>query len=397
MSTESLDKPTPHLSALTQKEVLNLLSILEGYLPYSLPLYRRLQFYLAHPGATEGPPHAQIFHTPTQCVDDDGIKSSLCGSNEASLQDECVDETWTKAGSPWLAAHVDLSRCGETQVWIFANWECSEQVDHRNNTKPPPPSPQELEARQVLLRSFFEFIYTKCVPLMPQNPPTSFTSVKKHHGNHHPYSPSAVLLGACNLAIRSLIPDSAIRRVDFPYLKYIFRSSTYEHAPSGSKPNARETLPPGYRYGALRQPQDLQLALDRTHIPRTVDTLALLPSRAVFYQDEPAPVAWGFLGIDASLTSLRTEPQHRGKNLAVLLAGELFNMQHEHFETRICEGSVNMRRGSLSEWGHADVGEDNSGSRRVMEKAGGEVWWKDCWVEVELERLFGAEGMWHGP
>jgi hypothetical protein len=30
----------------------------------------------------------------------------------------------------------------------------------------------------------------------------------------------------------------------------------------------------------------------------------------------------------------------------------------------------------------------------VMEKAGGAVMWEDCWVEVELERLFGEDGIW---
>jgi hypothetical protein len=182
--------------------------------------------------------------------------------------------------------------------------------------------------------------------------------------------------------------------VNFPYLKYIFPSTAYEHNPSSLIANTHDTLPPGYRYSDLRHPHDLQLAIHRTHIPRTVETLALLPSRAIFFDEGPAPVAWGFLGLDASLTTLHTETAHRGRGLAVRLARELLRMQGKEFKPRAYEPRGGFNADSGSRWGHADVVEQNIGSRKVMERAGGAVMWKDCVVEIELEKLFGKGGLW---
>ncbi|KAF7509525.1 hypothetical protein GJ744_007925 [Endocarpon pusillum] len=381
--------PGHRLSLPTKPEVLSLLSTLEAYLPYSLPLYRRLQFYLAHPSDPTGPPHAHIFQAFAKGLGGQRSKPRPAGGGGRLLQDEPPDAIETMLQRPWLAAHVDLSRSGETQIWVFANWECPSGKDY------PRPQPEDIGTRRCLLLSFFEFVYTHYVPLMPPTTPLSFMKVKKLHGNHHSYSPSAVLLGSCNLSIRSLIPELAIRRVDQAYMKYVFSSAGNEQILSEPIPNTLgTTLPPGYRFGPLRQPKDLQLAIDRTTIPRTVETLAQLPSRAVFFEDEPEPVAWGFLGVDASLTSLHTEPHHRGKNLAVLLARELLRMQGQYFSARGFEGRGDGSVENGSELGHADVGEVNLGSRRVMEKAGARPLWKVCWVEVELETLFGEGGIW---
>ncbi len=380
--TMSTGVPESRSSLPTEAEVRSLLSTLEGYLPYSLPLYRRLQLYLAQPSDPTGPPHAHIFQAFAKGLEGHKSERRPAEGSERLLQDGASDATETILQRPWLAAHVDLSRSGETQIWVFANWECLSGKDY------PTPQVEDIEIRRCLLLSFFEFVYTRCVPLMLPTPPLSFMKVKKLHGNHHSYSPSAVLLGSCNLSVCSLIPELAIRRVDCSYMKYIFFSAGDLQTLSDPIPNTLATLPPGYRFGTLRQPEDLQLAIDRTTIPRTVETLALLPSRAVFFENEPGPVAWGFLGVDASLTSLHTEPHHRGKNVAVLLATELLRMQGEYFSARGFEarGDVNVK--NKSKLGHADVGEDNLGSKRVMEKAGGRPLWKVCWVEVELETLF---------
>ena len=69
-------------------------------------------------------------------------------------------------------------------------------------------------------------------------------------------------------------------------------------------------------------------------------------------------------------------------------------MQREHFRTPTNVESEILRTESGSGWGHADIREDNLGSRRVMEKVGGRAMWVDYWVETELERLFGKGGLW---
>jgi hypothetical protein len=381
-----------HLSLPSQSEVLSLLSLLERYLPYSLPLYRRLQFYLAHPSHSTGPPHAQIWQASAQDIGIHRTQSSSRTSSELPLQDATTRDTKEEVRVPWLAAHVDLSRSGETQVWIFANWECFDQDAHQQ----PPLSPRETEARRTLLQAFLEFVYTRCVPLMPSETPASYKCFENFRGSRRPYSPSAALIGSCHETVRSLIPNPALGKVNSHYLKYIFPSTSHMQSPTGPIASTQDVLPRGYRYGALRQPCDLQVALDRTSIPRTVETMAILPSRAIFYEDEPDPVAWGFVGIDASLTTLHTEHEHRRKNLAVSLAKELLRIQAAQFKTPGCKGGEDQRADSRSSWGHADVSEDNTGSQRVMAKAGGWLMWRNCWVQVELERLLGEGGLWSG-
>ncbi len=121
---------------------------------------------------------------------------------------------------------------------------------------------------------------------MLPTPPLSSMKVKQLHGNYRSYCSSAVLLGSCNLSIRSLIPELAIRRVDRSYMKYIFFSAVDVQTISESLPNTLATLPPDYRFGALRQSEDLQLVVDQTTIPRTAGKMALLPSGAVFFEIE---------------------------------------------------------------------------------------------------------------
>ena len=116
--------------------------------------------------------------------------------------------------------------------------------------------------------------------------------------------------------------------------------------------------------------------------------MSSLFSVGVFYKNEPTPVGWGFLGKDASLTSLHTEPEHRGKGLAPLISKERVRHEQECFLTpgEEAEGEV--------QWAHADVDEGNVASRRVMEKMGGKQYWGVAWIEVELKTLVGSQGIW---
>lgn len=116
--TMSTGMPGYHLSLPTKPEVLSLLSTLEAYLPYSLPLYRRLQFYLAHPSDPTGPPHARIFQAFAKGLDGERSKPRPAEGSGHLLQDEPPDAIETMLQRPWLAAHIDLSRSGETQIWV---------------------------------------------------------------------------------------------------------------------------------------------------------------------------------------------------------------------------------------------------------------------------------------
>jgi hypothetical protein len=94
-----------------------LLRALQSYLPYSLPLYRRLQFHLRHPN----PPFAQVFDafSPLSPLSQERLSSEQWLSH-ASKQESATEQI------PWLCSHIDLSAAGQTQVWTFANWELPE-------------------------------------------------------------------------------------------------------------------------------------------------------------------------------------------------------------------------------------------------------------------------------
>jgi GNAT superfamily N-acetyltransferase len=376
-----------------EQKIHLLLRALHTYLPYSLPLYRRLQFHLSHPN----PPFAQVFDafTPLSPLSKERLSPEQWLSL-ASKQESPAGQT------PWICSHIDLSAAGQTQVWVFANWELPE-------TQTQTATAQDLEARRQLLQTLFEKIYDRDVSSIPSTGPKGWLKVKKLGREDIPFSRTRVLFGALNLCVRSLIPQGSgerlddgtlhylflgaevITRVDEPYKKYLFPTTRSSHRPLDEQNGTESSvcLPPDYRFGPMPY-QYLQMVLDRTSIPRGLDTMASFFSIGLFYNQDPSPIGWGFLGKDASLTSLHTEPEHRGKGLAVLLSKELFRQQNEHFRTLGDEETAQTE----VLWAHADVSENNMASRKVMEKIGGKVEWQTCWIEVELESLVGEHGMW---
>ena len=368
-----------------------LLQALHTYLPYSLPLYRRFQFHLSHPN----PPFAQVFNSfsPLSPLSKERL------SAERWLLLACKQEQDAEQ-VPWICSHIDLSAAGQTQVWVFANWELP-RIQKQQATL------QTLNERGRLLQALFEKIYDRDVPLIPETGPKGLLQAKKVGREDVPFSRTKVLFGALNVCVRSLIPEGTGERLDGgtvhylfpqekvimraydPYLKYLFPTKSScepREEQNGTEPHT--TLPPDYTFGPM-QYQYLQMVLDRTDIPRGLDTMSSFFGIGLFYKQDPTPVGWGFLGKDASLTSLHTEPEHRGKGLAVLLSKELFRRQNEHFRTigdKDAQAEV--------DWAHADVAEYNLASRKVMEKIGGTVEWEDCWIDVELESLVGKTGVW---
>jgi GNAT superfamily N-acetyltransferase len=173
-------------------------------------------------------------------------------------------------------------------------------------------------------------------------------------------------------------------------------------------------LPAGL-YWSNMQEQDLTTVRSRTHIPRRERTLRLLPSICVrrlhsFVHARPPPaladgaahsshpvhgrepgepsmaqtapiapdepVAWAFLGVEASLASLHVEPEFRRLGLAKAVTAKLFSEYMEAFGTR--EGE---------QWAHSDVAEDNEASVRVQESLGGRKGHQGWWMSLDLRRV----------
>lgn len=354
-----------------------LVPALERLLPSSAPLLRRIQYDIAHPRDTA---------------------YYLASANLAESPDD---------GGPWMAAYVDLFAARETQVWVYSSLEAEvyDSSDGHNSDDKPDISTfsaidldrQAVARRQIwyLLRYInrelmpaFSAYYNKTAKAAATAP--SLSKVLP------PHKPPAFLLGTLHTGLMQGLssndsysdaefrPGLKVHRYDVtPYIKYIFEPNVFQ-TPTGEE----HALPQGYRYGEQGLlPQHVELVQSRTHIPREPHTLLSMPSVVVYHDDhdsgetkeqEPSPVAWGFLGLDGSLATLHVEPEHRGKGLAVLLSREV------------------MRRGMASgkygapgplAYAHADVALGNKASRRVMEKVGGKEWrWSVTWAVVEVVR-----------
>jgi ribosomal protein S18 acetylase RimI-like enzyme len=374
-------------AVLAETDIPALISKLHELLPYPIPLYRRLQFHLKHPNtATARAFLALASHT----------------SPQAWLSSAAISSTRETA---FFAAHIDLSCAGETQIYVFASWELPTSNGFVQPTE---------ETKKSLLNALFKTLATDptFIPSSPKSPPSSHQLLMQTKKLVTRYSPSKILFGALHTEVFILIPKNAHARTDAGFVKYIFHPSQNSLASSGD-----EQLPTGYCFGTINDNDDhLNLVLSRTVIPRTLVTMRQLGSVGVFYDGETyatvaevendqhttdekgrnsrtarevelstntvdaaavaamlekinrQPVAWGFLGKDASLTSLHVEPRHRGKGLAGDVTRKLFAMQDEVF-------------GAGTRLGHADVFESNSASRRVMEKLGGRSTWVVVWVE----------------
>ena len=117
----------------------------------------------------------------------------------------------------------------------------------------------------------------------------------------------------------------------------------------------------------------MELVKSRTQIPRQEKTLRLLPNLAIYPKTSATPIAWSFLGLDASLSSLHVEPDYRGRGLAKGLAAKLFVDGLDAY-------------GKDDRWAHADVATDNTASNRVCKALQGEWSFHVYWVRVDVSK-----------
>jgi len=350
-------------SVIEERHVDLLLARLQHLLPFSVPLYRRIQYHQRHPN----PSSARLFAAVT-------TKGPVAESRRLDLwlQDghsNTEDIINSADDEPWIAAHMDMSNAGQTQVFLFASWEIKP-----SNSEPFTLTSTTQDIRQLLVACVFKYMWKNLVPQVPLSPSTEWLTLKET-GKYLsiPYSRSKSIFGSIHESIWPYFPADSISRTDSNYCKYIFAPTNAAAAPSNDSPLSVR-LPRGYTFGSMRE-QDLQMVLDRSPIPRTIRTLREAVNVALHVDCHTEPVGWGFLSKDASLSSVHIEPEHRGKGLGACVSQELLRRLSREFDSKAEDG-----------WGHADVSANNIASRKVMEKLGGQVRWTVSWIEVELER-----------
>ncbi|KAI9813116.1 MAG: hypothetical protein M1827_004336 [Pycnora praestabilis] len=404
-----------------------ILPLLLPFLPYSLALVRRLQFH----GRTE---HSHVL---------------------ASFP----PFTTTELPREFVVAYVDRSRATETECWLFSSLEIpsgrlrtrrrrregggeEEEEDLGESEDGGGNNVEEEEGRgrrdtfSAQLRSLLLTLKRLDSPYTHAPPPLPSA----------PIDTSILLVGGLHERVlrhmRTYLPAGIIKRTTEAYVKYVF--DTHARPLKERKEDVLEGS--GLRWGKVRE-RDFQLVMSRTDIPRKERTLVLLPSVALFPPNtntgsaagEPgshdsyahgvahagdgrdeegagagerdiaptAPIAWAFLGPDASLTALHVEPSHRGLGLARILTANIFAERLPDY-TSVGDGALrgeDYRAMGNDGWAHADVGEENLASRRVCmalggrEVEGGRVSW--TWVDLtklDLEQEGGKrdKGYWGG-
>jgi hypothetical protein len=287
--------------------------------------------------------------------------------------------TSTSLPECWAAAYLDRSMRPETELWIFAMGEmpnhsashgfCREcrravlaLLDYVSILPTPPMRADNEHALGLAYQHEKEF------PSPGPNgeyPPSSGTFMR------HLLLPKVILVGSCHEQVVQIMQETGLLRLDMPGArlalnKFIFKLSAL--------PTTRE-LPEGLRWGVMRE-QDIETVKARTSIPRSTNTLLSLKSVGVFEEQSDKPVAWTFLGLDGSLTTLHTEPEQRGKGIAKAVAAKIMR---DWAPGLAIDASGNA-------WAHADVYLGNTQSESVCRSLGGNQVWKDYWVRIDLEK-----------
>lgn len=288
---------------------------------------------------------------------------------------EIIERTTSqRSGHRWLAAYIDLTNSGQTQVWTFASWEAefSASADPSSAVQ----KSHEYPIFAGLFNALFSHIRKEHVPKLGHDPPEQWQRLKDSGKIVSlPFSRSKVLFGTLAECHWSFLENygskgaEGVSRADRGYLKHVFAS---EVSSLGS------VTPPDALYFAPMEEQHLQTILDRTNIPRTIETVRQLHRVGLFNEDK-IPIAWGMLSKDGSISSLHTEPEYRGKGLAEVVSRRLFADQLDIFTDDRGPATVDTIVHC-----HADVSATNHASTRVMEKLGGKVMWKVAWIELEV-------------
>jgi hypothetical protein len=277
----------------------------------------------------------------------------------------------------WAAAYLDRSMRPETELWIFAAGEmpnhlssgfcqeCKKAVlsllDYMSTLPTPPIRADNQPAIDLAYQHEKEYPSPGPDGEYPPSPGTFM---------RHLLLPKVILVGACHEQIVQIMREAGMVRRDMPGAnlelnKFLFK--LYD------LPITRE-LPHGLRWGKMRE-QDMDTVKARTNIPRSAKTLLSLESVGVFDIQSDKPVAWTFLGLDGSLTTLHTESELRGKGMAKAVAAKIMR---EYAPGLAVDNDGNA-------WSHADVYLGNVQSEGVCKSLGGKALWKDYWVRVDLE------------
>ncbi|KAF2218080.1 hypothetical protein CERZMDRAFT_6542, partial [Cercospora zeae-maydis SCOH1-5] len=295
----------------------------------------------------------------------------------------------------WLMAFVDRSCRPETEVWMFASWEGSEfdgQVDHQRQLRQDAlilslvrairtlgPAPESIH-RDVLNQAAAKVSPDEHSLSSDNDDSPDLSGVSRKDYTAHLLNSNLILFGAIHSSTTQVLARNNL-------IKHVFDSGLVanwtfvfdiDNLPESATSRG---LPVGLEWGELER-QHLALVRSRTQIPRQDRTLAVLPNVAIFETGTRKPVAWVFVGLDGSLTTLHVEEEWRGKGLANMIAVKIWREKMETFWENEGESGGQQKKGRRL--AHDYVISGNEASKRVSEKLGGRHYADTFWVRVDL-------------
>ncbi|KAF2800054.1 hypothetical protein K505DRAFT_293570 [Melanomma pulvis-pyrius CBS 109.77] len=289
----------------------------------------------------------------------------------------------------WAAAYLDRAMRPETELWIFAQGEV---LEHSRSVSDSHDATQFCPRCRTAVLSLLDYLPT--VPVPPIHP-DSFSALdlaKQHEKDfpetgpdarypissaaycRHLLDPHVVTLGACHEQIVQICTEVGLVREEFPGREARLDTFLFNLA---DLPQTRK-LPEGLEWGELKE-EDKASIVARIQIPRTMRLLLSLKNVGVFDEKTGKLVAWAFLGLDGSLTSLETEPEYRGKGIAKAVAAKVIG--------EYAPGLAVDEQGNA--WANAQVYEGNVKSKSVCRSVGGRALWKTFWVRIDVSKAGG--------
>ncbi|KAL7931536.1 hypothetical protein V8C35DRAFT_309770 [Trichoderma chlorosporum] len=253
-----------------------LVELLAPDLPYSMPLYRRLQSTKFNHGTSD---HARVVFV----------------SDAEFSAEEQPGHLRPKA---YTAAYLDFSK-QENQMYIYSTLEHPRNRGDTSNRQLYEQQLVEMLKEVIRLRSEYkqELLLT---------------------------DPDRVLIGSLHSDVRSILETFEGRVQARPsgiYDKWLIRREEL--------PLLDESLPSGTYWDSATL-HDCQLVVSRTDIPRTAQALINLPNLMIKREDK-TPIAWALLGTDGSLISVHVEEPYRRQGLAKKLATKLLREKSSQF------------------------------------------------------------------
>ncbi|KAJ9164605.1 hypothetical protein NKR19_g1270 [Coniochaeta hoffmannii] len=321
----------------------HLLTRLNAHLPFSLTVLRRIQVACRKKGGSSA--HSHIIY-----VHDGGSHSGPC---------------------PFAAAYLDLSRGPETECWIYSTLQDA-VPPNRDPTSSDALAPAGLspEAGEVCVQQVLRLL-RRIRAIESVFASASADGSGSEEGLNRGHSRAHVRVGALHETVHRALVDAGVRvkaTSVVPVGQEWEFYSTWLIRVENLKAGDEVDLPEGMRWDVLRG-KDTALVKSRTTIPKRDDTMLMVPSTVIRRQDG-TPVAWGYLGVDGSVSTLHVEEPYRGRGLAKALTGRLLR-------TRLQELGDDG-------WCSTDISTTNSQSQGVFRSIGGKPAWTVSWMYVDL-------------